>query len=90
MSKNDLQAFSTSVQKEGSFIFVAIPFSPRTIWGAKPRYYVTGTINGNAVQGCLGVLGQDYFLRLSKAWIQKNAINLGEKVTVRLEPDQNK
>jgi hypothetical protein len=46
------------IQKEGKFIFVAIPFSPREVWGSKPRYSVAGDINGIAVRGTPGALAR--------------------------------
>jgi hypothetical protein len=57
MDGSDQKTFEAVVQREGKFTFVAIPFSPREVWGAKPRYYVTGTINDFAVRGTLGALG---------------------------------
>lgn len=81
------QRFDAVIQKEGSFTFVSIPFSPREVWGAKPRYHVAGSINGHAVRGCLGVLGQDYFLRLGAAWLRDNSIQAGGSVQVRLAPE---
>ena len=87
MSETDLIIFETTVQKEGKFTFIAIPFSPRETWGARPRYYVAGAINGFAVRGCLGALGQDYFLRLSKTWQSESGITPGDKVKVSLSLD---
>ena len=84
MSETNQKTFEAIVQKEGSFTFVAIPFSPREVWGAKPRYSVAGTINGIPVRGTLGVLAQDYFLRLGAAWIRDTGIELGATVTVQL------
>ena len=84
MSDIEQKTFEAVVQEEGNFRFVAIPFSPRKVWGAKPRYAVTGTINGFKVRGTLGVLGQDYFLRLGKAWMCESGIEIGAKVTVQL------
>jgi len=84
MSNNEQKIFEAVVQEEGNFTFVAIPFAPREVWGAQPRYYVIGTINGNKVRGTLGALGPDYFLRLAKAWLRKNGIEPGAKVTVKL------
>jgi hypothetical protein len=84
MSETDQKTFAATVQKEGSFTFVPIPFSPRAVWGARPRYHVTGTINGSAVRGCLGVSGDEYFLRLGAAWIRDNGIGPGANVTVTL------
>ena len=84
MGETDQKTFEAVVQREGQFTFVAIPFSPRTVWGPKPRYYVTGTINDNPVRGTLGALGQDYFLRLAAAWQRQTGIEPGANVTVKL------
>jgi hypothetical protein len=84
MSERDQKLFNVTVQREGSFTFVAIPFSPREVWGARPRYAVSGTINNFAVRGTLGALGQDYFLRLSAAWLRESGIAPGANVTVKL------
>lgn len=84
MRETNQKSFDAIVQKEGSFTFVAIPFSPREVWGAKPRYPVTGTINGISVRGTLGVLGQDYFLRLGAAWMKSSGIEIGTNVKVKL------
>ena len=84
MSETKQKSFDAIVQKEGSFVFVAIPFAPREVWGAKPRYSVAGTINGISVRGTLGVLGQDYFLRLAKTWMRDSRVDVGDKVNVRL------
>lgn len=78
------QSFDTVIKKEGSFTFVEIPFSPREVWGTKPRYYVAGTINGISVRGTLGALGQAYFLRLGAAWMRDSSVKVGENVSVQL------
>jgi len=84
MDESKQMIFETIVQREGKFTFVAIPFSPREVWGARPRYYVTGTINDNSVRGTLGALGQEYFLRLAAAWMRGSGIEPGENVMVKL------
>lgn len=84
MSTSDEKVFDVIVEREGKFTFVAIPFSPAEAWGAKPRYYVAGTINDFPVRGTLGALGQDYFLRLGAAWMRDSALLVGDRVTVRL------
>ena len=81
------QSFDVVVQLEGKFVFVPIPFHPPTVWGKKPRYHVAGSINTHPVRGCLGVLGQDYFLRLGAAWIRDSRIQPGQQVRVRLSPE---
>jgi hypothetical protein len=82
-----IKKFNTKIQKEGKFTFIAIPFSPRDIWGAKPRYYVTGTINGHPVRGCLGASGHEYFLRLSSTWMRENKVVLEKTVHVQLSSE---
>lgn len=79
------QVFDADVQTEGKFTFVSLPFSPREVWGARPRYYVAGTIDGVAVRGTLGALGKDYFLRLGAAWLRDSGIEPGSRVTVKLD-----
>ncbi len=84
MSETTQKTFDAIVQKEGSFTFISIPFSPREVWGIKPRFYVTGTINGISVRGTLGASGQDYFLRLGAAWLRGTGIEPGANVFVQL------
>lgn len=84
MNETEPIVFEATVQREGSFTFVPIPFSPREVWGPHPRYKVTGTINGTPVRGTLGALGQDYFLRLSATWLRESGVAPGDTVTVRL------
>lgn len=76
--------FDAVVETEGKFTFIGIPFSPRDVWGAKPRFAVNGTINEKAVRGTLGALDQDYFLRLGATWLKDNGINPGDQVKVML------
>lgn len=84
MSENNQETFEAIIQREGKFTFVAIPFFPRDVWGARPRFAVSGTINDVAVRGTLGALGQDYFLRLGAAWMRESGVEVGDTVTVKL------
>jgi hypothetical protein len=84
MSETDVISFPAIIQKEGNFIFVAIPFVPTVVWGKRPRYKVHGWINGVSVRGTLGVFGQEYFLRLSVAWVRSSGIEPGATVIVQL------
>lgn len=84
MGEQTDQTFDAVVETEGKFTFVSLPFSPREAWGARPRYYVAGTINGVAVRGTLGAFKGDYFLRLGAAWLRDSGIEAGSSVTVHL------
>lgn len=82
--KINQKSFNAIVQREDKFTFVTIPFSPREVWGTKPRYKVSGTINGISVRGTLGASGQEYFLRLGAVWMRGTGIEPGDNVTVQL------
>jgi len=88
MSETKQISFDAVVEREGKFTFVAIPYSPREVWGAKPRFSVSGTINEKAVRGTLGALGQDYFLRLGATWLRGSGINPGNQVSVTLSLEE--
>ena len=89
MSESFEKTFKATVEKEGSFTFIALPFLPRDAWGSRPRYPVAGTINGISVRGTLGASGQAYFLRLGAKWMQNSGIEVGAIVTVRLSPEDS-
>ena len=90
MNNQDQVEFTAIIQEEGKFTFIAIPFFPREKWGQRSRYKVTGTINSIPVQGTLGALKNDYFLRLSKIWLGVSGINPGDQVSVTLSVEKNK
>ncbi|NSW53986.1 MAG: DUF1905 domain-containing protein [Anaerolineae bacterium] len=79
------QTFETILQREGKFTFVALPFPPVQAWGARPRFAVTGTINGHAVRGTLGAQEEAYFLRVGAAWLRDSGLSAGDPVVVTLE-----
>ena len=84
ISEPQFTVFDAIVQKEAGFIFIELPFSPRDVWGARPRYPVSGTINDLAVRGTLGASGREYFLRLAAPWMRASGIEPGARVTVKL------
>jgi hypothetical protein len=81
------QTFETTVQKNGSRIFIPIPFDPQAVWGAKQRHYIHGAINGIRIRGSLGSDGEQYFLPLGAAWRRDCGIEAGVAVSVVLEPE---
>lgn len=81
------QTFETSVQKQGSRVFIAIPFDPQTVWGKKQRHTLRGTINGVTFRGSLTAAGAQYFLPLGAAWRRDCGIEAGMAVRVVIEPE---
>jgi Bacteriocin-protection, YdeI or OmpD-Associated/Domain of unknown function (DUF1905) len=81
------QSFHATVQKQGSRVFIALPFDPQGVWGKKQRHYIRGTINGAMIRGSLGSDGDTYFLPLGAAWRRDCGLEAGTTVTVVLWPE---
>jgi hypothetical protein len=81
------QRFETTVTKSGTRTFIAIPFDPNEVWGAKQRHHITGTINGCKIRGSLGSDGTHYFLPLGAAWRRDSGLDAGAQVEVLLSPE---
>jgi hypothetical protein len=81
------QSFQTTVQKQGSRVFVALPFDPNQWWGEKERHNVHGTINAIRIRGTLAVEGDTYYLALGPAWRRDCGIEAGMVVTIQLEAE---
>ncbi|HET9224624.1 MAG TPA: YdeI/OmpD-associated family protein [Roseiflexaceae bacterium] len=82
-----VQRFKAVVTKSGTRTFIAIPFNPNNVWGAKPRHHITGSVNGCAVRGSLGSDGAQFFLPLGAAWRRDNGFDVGAEVDVVLSPE---
>lgn len=76
--------FKTTVAQSGGRTYVMLPFNPNEVWGVKRRHYVTGSLNGCAVRGCLDSNGSRFFLPLGAAWRRDNGVEAGAKVEVVL------
>ncbi len=81
------QQFRDRVSKSGTRIFVALPFDPNEVWGVKDRHFVTGTINGRAIRGPLGMEEGHYVLSLGSAWRRDNGIDAGFQINVVLSAE---
>jgi hypothetical protein len=81
------QRFQTHIAKSGTRTFIAIPFDPNEVWGAKQRHHITGSVNGCTVRGSLGSDGTQFFLPLGAAWRRDNGLDAGAKVDVVLSPE---
>jgi hypothetical protein len=81
------QRFKTTVIKEGSRTFIAIPFNPNEVWGVKQRHHITGSINSCPVRGSLNSDGSQYFLPIGAAWRRDNGVEAGAEVEVELMPE---
>ncbi len=64
-----------------------LPFDPDAVWGAKQQHHITGSVNGSAIRGPLGIEGGQAFLTLGAAWRRDNGLAVGDSVTVMLTPE---
>ncbi|MEW6735003.1 MAG: YdeI/OmpD-associated family protein [Acidobacteriota bacterium] len=82
-----IQRFKADIAKSGNRTIIIIPFNPNDVWGVKERHYITGSINGCTIRGCLDSNGTQYFLSLGAAWRRDNSLDDGAKVDVVLSPE---
>ncbi|MBM4412256.1 MAG: YdeI/OmpD-associated family protein [Chloroflexi bacterium] len=80
-----MPTFTATLTKHGTSAVIIIPFAPAIIWGERPRYHITGTVNTIAVRGALTPSDSSYMLKLGPAWLRDCGINLGSDVTVTLD-----
>ncbi len=81
------QEFKTKVEAgERGRVFITLPFDPTATWGKKARHYVSGTLNGVAFQGSLGVRGGVYFMPLNKEIQAEANLKPGDAVAVVMLP----
>jgi hypothetical protein len=81
------ERFRTTIVESGARAYVTIPFDPNEAWGVKERHFVTGSIDGCKIRGCLDSEGTQVVLPLGPAWRRDNAVPIGAEVEVVLGPD---
>jgi hypothetical protein len=81
------QRFKTTIASSGARTFIALPFNPDEVWGAKQRHHITGSVNGCPIRGPLGAEGTQFYLPLGAAWRRDNGLEAGAEVEVVLSPE---
>ena len=81
------QRFKATIVTSGTKTYVVVPFEPGEVWGVRDRYYVTGSIDGYKIRGCLAPEGAQYILSLGAAWRRDNAVDMSGDVEVVLSAD---
>jgi len=66
----------------GGALLIPVPFDPDTVWGAKPRHLVKGTVAGCGVRGSVERRDGGYSLKLGAAWARDNPVKAGDTVDV--------
>jgi bacteriocin resistance YdeI/OmpD-like protein/uncharacterized protein DUF1905 len=81
------QSFKATIVESGARAYVEIPFDPDEVWDVKERHYVSGSIDGFKIRGCLDSEGTQLVLPLGPAWRRDNPVAVGAEVEVFLGPD---
>jgi hypothetical protein len=68
-------------------VFVPVPFNPDEVWRPKREHHVAGTVNGKGVRGVIESVGDGRGLVLGPAWRRGCGVEVGDTVTVVLEPE---
>ena len=87
MGEQTQQRFTGVVSRQGSRVFIVLPFDPHQVWGARQRHHVRGAINGHTIRGPLGTQDGRAVLLLGAAWRRDNGIEAGAEVEVELAPE---
>jgi hypothetical protein len=77
---------TVSVDRQGR-THLPVPFDPDTVWGAKPRHHVTGSVAGCGVRGVLDKADGGAVLILGPAWNRGGGPTDGATVEVVLAPE---
>jgi hypothetical protein len=82
------QAFKVTPQpRAGGGIAIRIPFDPASVWGAKSRHDVAGTVAGRKVRGRLIERDGALYMELGPAWCRDNSLAGQTDVEVVLAPE---
>ncbi len=81
----EAQRYTTVVAAAGrGGILIAVPFDPDTVWGAKPRHHVAGTVGGRRIRGVVEAVGDGFGFTLGPAWVRDCGVEVGTEVAVEL------
>jgi hypothetical protein len=82
------QQFTTTVvAARRGHVLIPVPFDPDTLWGAKPRHHVGGTVNRMRVRGVIEPADDGFGFTLGPAWLRDCGLAVGDTVTVDIEPE---
>jgi hypothetical protein len=51
-------------------VLIPVPFDPDTVWGAKPRHHIGGTVNHMRVRGVVEPADDGFGFTLGPAWLR--------------------
>ncbi|MBB5868506.1 hypothetical protein F4553_001885 [Allocatelliglobosispora scoriae] len=76
------QYTTTAASAPNGRLLIPVPFDPDTVWGAKPRHHIAGTVNGVRVRGVIEKARGGFGFTLGPAWLRDCGLRAGDTVTV--------
>lgn len=68
-------------------VLLPVPLDPAAVWGERPAYHLSGTINHMPYRGVLEAINSGWSLRLGPAWRRDCGLAAGDAVEVVLTPE---
>jgi len=68
-------------------VLIPVPFDPDTVWGAKARHHINGTVNLMPVRGVVEPTADGHGFTLGPAWLRDCGLAAGDTVTVHIGPE---
>jgi hypothetical protein len=82
------QRFTATVADAGrGRVRIPVPFNPDTVWGAKPRHHIHGTVNGMSMRGIVEATGDGFGFTLGPAWLRCCRLAAGDTAAVDIAPE---
>jgi hypothetical protein len=78
---------TTAAAAARGHLLIPVPFDPDTVWGAKARHHIHGTVNQMPVRGVVEPDGDGYGFTLGPAWLRGCGLAAGDTVTVHIRPE---
>jgi Bacteriocin-protection, YdeI or OmpD-Associated/Domain of unknown function (DUF1905) len=78
---------TTAATAPRGHVLIPVPFDPDTVWGAKARHHIHGTVNHMPVRGVVEPAKGGYGFTLGPAWLRGCGLAAGDTVTVHIGPE---
>jgi Bacteriocin-protection, YdeI or OmpD-Associated len=78
---------TTAAAAPRGHVLIPVPFDPDSVWGAKPRHHINGTVNGMRVRGVVAPAGDGFGFTLGPGWLRGCGLSPGDAVIVHIGPE---
>lgn len=78
------RTFRSEIEEGHKGAAYVLPFDPAEAWGARPRQFVCGTVNGCAFEGEIGFRRGRHFSVVEDALFAAAGVAAGDEVAIRI------